>query len=323
MQSVRVGLAQIAPRLGRLDENLARHHELIEEARAQRGGPGRLPRAGADRLPAPGPRIRGRMRLDDQRLADLAAATEDLSVGRLVRRGVGRPPPVHRRGAARGRPAPPYPPQAVPAHLRAVRRAPVLRPRRHAPGGPVAAGDRRRDRDLRGLLAPARPAAARARRRADPHQRVVVARPRSRRDQRGRAGDRDVVADADAHLRPAHDELRGVLQPGRRRRVDLVLGRLRGHRAQRRRADLAHRSTTRASSTPTSRRPTSAASGSGSRSCATSDPSSRSASCRGSWPSGRASPAIRPATPTPRPAWTWRPATERPGPIGFRKEASR
>ena len=42
--------------------------------------------------------------------------------------------------------------------------------------------------------------------------------------------------DADAHLRPADDLVRRVLQPGRRRRVDLVLGRLRGDLADRRRA---------------------------------------------------------------------------------------
>ena len=42
------------------------------------------------------------------------------------------------------------------------------------------------------------------------------------------------MADADADLRPADDVVRGVLQPRRRRRVDLVLGRLRGHRPRRR-----------------------------------------------------------------------------------------
>ena len=37
-------------------------------------------------------------------------------------------------------------------------------------------------------------------------------------------------------VRPAHDLVRRVLQPRRRRRVDLVLGRLGGHLADRRRA---------------------------------------------------------------------------------------
>jgi predicted amidohydrolase len=80
MQSVRVGLAQIAPRLGRLDDNIARHHELIEEARGN----------GADLVVFPELGLTGyqlqdlaselSMRIDDQRLADLAASTEDLSV---------------------------------------------------------------------------------------------------------------------------------------------------------------------------------------------------------------------------------------------------
>jgi len=36
MAPLRIALAQIAPRLGFLDENLARHRELLEEARSQR-----------------------------------------------------------------------------------------------------------------------------------------------------------------------------------------------------------------------------------------------------------------------------------------------
>ena len=35
MAPLRVALAQIAPRLGALDENLVRHHELIDSAREQ------------------------------------------------------------------------------------------------------------------------------------------------------------------------------------------------------------------------------------------------------------------------------------------------
>ena len=61
--------------LGELEANLARHHELLDEARAGRR-PGRLPRARADRLPAPGPRAEVAMRLDDPRLTALAGATE-------------------------------------------------------------------------------------------------------------------------------------------------------------------------------------------------------------------------------------------------------
>ena len=78
------------------------------------------------------------MRLDDPRLAELAGGDRGPVGGRLVRRGVGRPPAVHRRGAARGRRGPPRPPQALPADLRPVRRAALLRRRRPAPGGAVA-----------------------------------------------------------------------------------------------------------------------------------------------------------------------------------------
>ena len=84
------------------------------------------------------------MRLDDPRLAELAGATPRAVGGRLVRRGVGRPPAVHRRRPARGRRDPPRPPQAVPADLRPVRRASLLRRRRHAARRAVAARGRRR-----------------------------------------------------------------------------------------------------------------------------------------------------------------------------------
>lgn len=79
MQTIRVALAQIAPALGRLDLNLARHHELLQQAR----------RDGADLVVFPELGLTGyllqdlaaevAMRLDDPRLAGLAAATEGLS----------------------------------------------------------------------------------------------------------------------------------------------------------------------------------------------------------------------------------------------------
>lgn len=79
MQPLRIAIAQTAPRLGALDENLARHHELIADARA----------AGADLVVFPELGLTGyllqdlaaevAMRLDDARLAELAAATVGLS----------------------------------------------------------------------------------------------------------------------------------------------------------------------------------------------------------------------------------------------------
>ena len=60
MPPIRVALAQVAPRLGDLDANLARHHALIEEARGRGVRPGRVPGAGPHGLPAPGPQRRGR-----------------------------------------------------------------------------------------------------------------------------------------------------------------------------------------------------------------------------------------------------------------------
>ena len=82
------------------------------------------------------------MRLDDPRLAELAARDARPVGGRLVRRGVGRPPAVHRGRAARGRRDPARPPQAVPADLRPVRRAALLRRGRRAAGVAVAARGR-------------------------------------------------------------------------------------------------------------------------------------------------------------------------------------
>lgn len=79
MQSLRVALAQFAPGLGLLDENLARHLEVIERARDQ----------GAELVVFPELGLTGyqlqdlsgdvAMRLDDPRLARLAAATVGMS----------------------------------------------------------------------------------------------------------------------------------------------------------------------------------------------------------------------------------------------------
>ena len=192
------------------------------------------------------------MRLDDPRLAELARATDGMSAVVVVRRGIGRSPPVHRRRPDRGRRDPARPPQALPADLRPVRRAPLLRRGRPPAGRPIA--DRGRDRpgDLRGLLAPQRAPAAGPRRRPDPDQHLVVAGARPGGHERGRPRDGDVVADPDAHVRPAHDEPRRILQPGRQRRIDLASGAAPRSSPRPAARSSARRSTTRACSWSTS-----------------------------------------------------------------------
>jgi predicted amidohydrolase len=79
MDTVRVALAQIAPQLGQLDANLERHHALLAEARD----------GGADLVVFPELGLTGyqlqdlaaevALRLDDQRIADLAGATRGCS----------------------------------------------------------------------------------------------------------------------------------------------------------------------------------------------------------------------------------------------------
>jgi predicted amidohydrolase len=79
MQTVRVALAQIAPSLGRLDDNLARHHELLEDARSKDADLVVFPELGLTGYQLQDLASEVAMRLDDPRLADLAAATRGLS----------------------------------------------------------------------------------------------------------------------------------------------------------------------------------------------------------------------------------------------------
>ena len=80
MPSIRVALAQIAPTLGRLDLNLARHHELIELARSEGAGLVVFPELGLTGYQLQDLASEVALRLDDHRLADLADVTHDLSV---------------------------------------------------------------------------------------------------------------------------------------------------------------------------------------------------------------------------------------------------
>ena len=76
---LRIALAQIAPRLGFLDENLARHRELLAEARTQGAGLVVFPELGLTGYLLQDLSSEVAMRLDDPRLAALAAETRDLS----------------------------------------------------------------------------------------------------------------------------------------------------------------------------------------------------------------------------------------------------
>ncbi len=79
MQPLRIALAQIAPRLGDLDANLERHHELIGEARAEGAGLVVFPELGLTGYLLQDLASEVAMRLDDPRLMSLAEATRDLS----------------------------------------------------------------------------------------------------------------------------------------------------------------------------------------------------------------------------------------------------
>ena len=79
MQPVRIALAQLAPRLGVLDENLARHRELIGEARSAGAGLVVFPELGLTGYQLQDLAAEVAMRQDDPRLLDLAAQTGGLS----------------------------------------------------------------------------------------------------------------------------------------------------------------------------------------------------------------------------------------------------
>ena len=79
MQPLRIALAQIAPRLGDLDANLERHHELIAEARGEGAGLVVFPELGLTGYLLQDLAAEVAMRLDDPRLTSLAEATRDLS----------------------------------------------------------------------------------------------------------------------------------------------------------------------------------------------------------------------------------------------------
>ena len=79
VQPLRIAIAQIAPRLGDLEANLARHHELLAEARAAEAGLVVFPELGLTGYLLQDLAAEVAMRLDDPRLAELADATTGLS----------------------------------------------------------------------------------------------------------------------------------------------------------------------------------------------------------------------------------------------------
>src|SRR3954452_1226595 len=76
---LRVALPQIAPRLGLFEANLERHLELVEQARGQGAGLVVFPELGLTGYLLQDLAAEVAIRLDDPRLASLAAATKDLS----------------------------------------------------------------------------------------------------------------------------------------------------------------------------------------------------------------------------------------------------
>lgn len=79
MAPLRVALAQIAPRLGALDENLARHAELLTQARGQDADLVVFPELGLTGYLLQDLNAEVAMRRDDARLAALARAAGDMA----------------------------------------------------------------------------------------------------------------------------------------------------------------------------------------------------------------------------------------------------
>ncbi|HLX35952.1 MAG TPA: nitrilase-related carbon-nitrogen hydrolase [Candidatus Limnocylindrales bacterium] len=79
MTKLRIAIAQIAPRLGGLAENLVRHRELIAESRANDAQLVVFPELGLTGYQLQDLASEVAMRLDDPRLAELASTTHGLS----------------------------------------------------------------------------------------------------------------------------------------------------------------------------------------------------------------------------------------------------
>ena len=152
----RIALAQIAPRLGSLEVNLATHHDLLAKAREDGADLVVFPELGLTGYQLQDLASEVAMRLDDPRLAELAGATRGLSaVVSFVEESAD-----HRLFIAAA--------LLEDGEIRHVHRKLFLptyglfderrffAAGRRAASRAVAARDRARDRDVRGLLAPAR-----------------------------------------------------------------------------------------------------------------------------------------------------------------------
>ncbi len=79
VRPLRIALAQIAPRLGALEANIERHRTILDEARERDAGLVVFPELGLTGYQLQDLAAEVAMRLDDPRLAGLAAATKGLS----------------------------------------------------------------------------------------------------------------------------------------------------------------------------------------------------------------------------------------------------
>ena len=79
MKPLRIALAQLAPSLGVLDENIARHHRTLDEARSGGAGLVVFPELGLTGYQLQDLAAEVAMRTDDPRLLDLAAAADGMS----------------------------------------------------------------------------------------------------------------------------------------------------------------------------------------------------------------------------------------------------
>ena len=268
---MRLALAQLERRRRRPRREPGADRRRDPRGAARRRRPRRLPRARRHRLPARGPAPAAGLRQGRPRLARRDRARDARGSPRSSAARSSTATSRTRARSSAGRRAAGRLPQALPAELRRLRRAPLLRGRPRAPPAPLRRRARRAD-DLRGRLAAG---AARdrplARRRAADRQPLRLAVPR--RQGRGPRGD---ARHARARQRVVPRLLQPRRRPGRARlRRPLRRARRRG-RGDRPRA----RASRRRCSSSTSTRPRRSAAGSATCAAASSSAPATSAAGR-------------------------------------------